>query len=67
MVEAFNIMQDRITRARLAGDPPDIMINPRVGQIALFDFHRAQEAITRGAEAAERALEGLDEVVAALA
>jgi NTE family protein len=67
MVEAFNIMQDRITRARLAGDPPDIMISPRVGQIGLFDFHRAQEAITRGAEAAERALEGLDEVVTALA
>ena len=47
MVEAFNIMQDRITRARLAGDPPDIMISPRVGQIGLFDFHRAQEAIAR--------------------
>jgi NTE family protein len=67
MVEAFNIMQDRITRARLAGDPPDIMISPRVGSVALFDFHRAQEAIALGAEAAERALEGLDEVVAALA
>ncbi len=67
MVEAFNIMQDRITRARLAGDPPDIMISPRVGSIALFDFHRAQDAIARGTEAAERALEGLDEVVAALA
>ncbi len=67
MVEAFNIMQDRITRARLAGDPPDILISPRVGRIGLFDFHRAEEAITLGAEAAERALEGLDEVIAALA
>jgi len=67
MVEAFNIMQDRITRARLAGDPPDILISPRVGRIGLFDFHRAQEAINLGAEAAERALEGLDEVITALA
>ena len=67
MVEAFNIMQDRITRARLAGDPPDILISPRVGRIGLFDFHRAQDAITLGAEAAERALEGFDEVIAALA
>jgi NTE family protein len=67
MVEAFNIMQDRITRARLAGDPPDVMINPRVGPIGLFDFHRAHEVIALGAEAAERALEGFDEVVAALA
>ena len=32
MVEAFNIMQDRITRARLAGDPPDVLISPRVGR-----------------------------------
>ena len=41
MVEAFNVMQDRITRARLAGDPPDVLISPRVGRIGLFDFHRA--------------------------
>lgn len=67
MVEAFNIMQDRITRARLAGDPPDVLISPRIGRVGLFDFHRAEEAIAIGAEAAERALEGLDEVVAALA
>jgi NTE family protein len=67
MVEAFNIMQDRITRARLAGDPPDVLISPRVGRIGLFDFHRAQEAINLGSEAAERSLEGLDEVIAALA
>ena len=67
MVEAFNIMQDRITRARLAGDPPDLLISPRVGRIGLFDFHRAQEAIALGAEAAERALEGFEDVVAALA
>src|SRR6202008_3574517 len=29
-VDAFNIMQDRIPRARLAGDPPDLLISPRV-------------------------------------
>jgi NTE family protein len=67
MVEAFNVMQDRITRARLAGDPPDLMVNPRVGGIGLFDFHRAADAIGLGAEATERALEGFDEVIAALA
>ena len=67
MVDAFNVMQDRITRARLAGDPPDVLISPRVGRIGLFDFHCAQDAITLGAEAAEKALESLDEIVAALA
>jgi NTE family protein len=67
MVEAFNIMQDRITRARLAGDPPDVQISPRLGPIGLMEFHRAREAIALGAEAAERALEQVGEVIAALA
>jgi NTE family protein len=67
MVEAFNVMQDRLTRARLAGDPPDILISPRLGRIGLFDFHRAAEMIDLGAEAAEKALEHVDEVIAALA
>jgi NTE family protein len=67
MIDAFNIMQDRIARARLAGDPPDVMINPRVGHIGWFDFHRAQEAIEVGARAAERALDDIGEAVTALA
>jgi len=66
MVEAFNVMQDRITRARLAGDPPDVLISPRLGRIGVFEFHRAQEAIALGAEAAERALETVGDAVAAL-
>ena len=66
MMEAFNIMQDRITRARLAGDPPDVTINPRLGTVGLIDFHRANEAITAGAEAAERALDSISEAITAL-
>lgn len=66
MVEAFNIMQDRITRARLAGDPPDVLISPRLGDLGWFDFHRAHEAIAVGAHAAERALEAIAEAIAAL-
>jgi NTE family protein len=56
MVEAFNIVQDRIARSRLAGDPPDMIINPRLGGIGLFDFHRADELIDRGEKAAKREL-----------
>jgi len=66
MVEAFNVMQDRITRARLAGDPPDVLISPRLGSIGWFDFHRAQDAVAIGTEAAERALDGVNEAIAAL-
>jgi NTE family protein len=63
MVDAFNIMQDRITRARLAGDPPDLLITPRIGQVGWFDFHRADELITHGARAAERAIASIQEVI----
>ena len=43
-VDAFNITQDRISRSRLAGDPPDVMIGPKLARLGLFDFHRAEEA-----------------------
>ena len=67
MVDAFNIMQDRITRARLAGDPPDLLITPRIGQVGWFDFHRADELIAHGARAAERAMASIQDVIDVLA
>lgn len=48
MMEAFNIIQDRISRARMAGDPPDLSLMPTIGHIGLADFHRAAEAIDIG-------------------
>ncbi|MGH6682984.1 MAG: patatin-like phospholipase family protein [Pseudolabrys sp.] len=66
MVEAFNVMQDRITRARLAGDPPDVLISPRLGSVGWFDFHRAAEAITIGTEATEKAIDNVTEAIGAL-
>jgi NTE family protein len=59
MVDAFNIVQDRIARSRLAGDPPDAMISPRLHGIGLFDFHRAEELIERGRQAARREIDDL--------
>jgi NTE family protein len=67
MMEAFNIIQDRITRARLAGDPPDLMIGPKLGKVGLFDFHRAGEAIEAGYEATRRQVAEIRDLVAALA
>jgi NTE family protein len=66
MVEAFNVMQDRITRARLAGDPPDVQISPRLGAVGWFDFHRAEKAIAIGAEATEKSIESITEAINAL-
>jgi NTE family protein len=59
MVDALNIVQDRIARSRLAGDPPDAMISPRLHDMGLFDFHRADDMIARGAEATRRQLEDI--------
>lgn len=50
MMESFNIIQDRISRARMAGDPPDIALLPKIGHVGLAEFHRADEAIKLGYE-----------------
>jgi NTE family protein len=63
MSSSFTILLDRITRSRLAGDPPDVMISPRVGHIGLFDFHRAEETILEGAKAVDRIVPVLIEVM----
>lgn len=55
-VAALNILLDRMTRVRLASDPPDITINSDIGKIALLEFDRAEEAIAIGTAAAERML-----------
>jgi NTE family protein len=66
MIESFNIMQDRLTRMRLAGDPPDIHITPRIGHVGWLDFHRAAEAISVGQAATEKALDSIAESIAEL-
>lgn len=54
MVSALGILQDRLTRSRLAGDPPDIHIRPPIGHIGLLEFEKAAEMIEAGEEATER-------------
>jgi NTE family protein len=54
MMDALNIVQDRISRSRLAGDPPDAMIAPRMPTFGLFDFHQAEGMIAAGHAAALR-------------
>ncbi|MDP2620625.1 MAG: patatin-like phospholipase family protein [Hyphomicrobiales bacterium] len=67
MVDAFNIVQDRIARSRLAGDPPDIMVTPKLADIGMFEFHRAREAIDAGARAGDRILAEIEGTLTALA
>ena len=57
---ALNVMQVRITRSRMAGEPPDVIVAPRLAHLGLLDFHRAEEAINEGERAMEAALESVD-------
>ena len=61
MADAFNITQDRIMRSRLAGDPPDVLITARTHKIGLFEFHRADELIALGREAARKAIDEISD------
>lgn len=48
MMGTLNIVMDRISRSRLAGDPPDVFVAPRIGHIGMLEFTRAEELIERG-------------------
>jgi len=56
IASSINIMQVRISRSRMAGDPPDAIVAPRLGHLGLLDFHRAKEAIEVGERAVENVL-----------
>ncbi len=57
---SLNIMQVRICRSRMAGEPPDAIVAPRLAHLGLLDYHRAREAIEEGERAVEAALPGLN-------
>jgi NTE family protein len=56
LMTSINVMQDQITRARLAGEPPHVMLMPRLGHIGLMEFNRAAETIAEGHAVVEHAL-----------
>lgn len=48
ILNSFSIFHDRIARARLMGDPPDLLVAPNLSGIGVLDFHRADEMIASG-------------------
>ena len=57
---SINIAQDRITRSRMAGDPPDVLLQPRLSHIGLLEFYRAAEAIEEGNACVEKILPDIE-------
>jgi NTE family protein len=56
LANSINIMQDYVTRARLAGEPPHVMLAPRLHDIGLMEYNRAKEAIIEGRYCVEQAM-----------
>lgn len=63
LVGSINIMQDRITRSRLAGDPPDLMLTPRLSGLGLMEFDQASQAIDEGKACVQRMGSALDYLI----
>lgn len=65
MSTSIHIMQTRIARSRLAGEPADVLLSPRLAQLALMDYHRADEAIAEGRAVVERMKPAIEHAIAA--
>ena len=59
LFSSIDIMQDRITRSRMAGEPPEFIVSPRLAHLQMLDFHRAKEAIEEGKRAVAAILHNL--------
>lgn len=60
---SINIAQDRITKTRLAGDPPEIILCPKVTDIGLLETYRAEEAIRAGYKCCEANIAAIKDAI----
>jgi len=63
LASSINIMQDRITRSRMAGDPPDIILSPRLSELGLMEFDQAAIAIKEGRACVQRMRPALEHLL----
>ncbi|NNE58340.1 MAG: hypothetical protein HKN36_09550 [Hellea sp.] len=66
MMSTLNIVMDRISRSRLAGDPPDVFVAPRIGHIGMMEFTKAEELIERGYRAMQHEIPLIKSVIEVL-
>lgn len=59
LANAINIMQDHISRTRMAGEPPHVLLRPQLGEMRWMDFQQAGPAIAEGRACVERSVEAL--------
>jgi NTE family protein len=54
MTGSLDILSARVTRSRLAGDPPDILIEPQLRDFGMMEFYRATELVEHGRASVHR-------------
>ena len=59
LASCMDIINVRVARSRMAGEPPEVAVAPRLARLRLLDFHRATEAIAEGQRAVERVAHNL--------
>lgn len=67
MMSSIDIVQDRLNRSRMAADPSDVNIEPKLGLIGMMEFDRAEECIAEGYRAADEAIPSIMDALAILA
>jgi NTE family protein len=65
LMGSIDVMQVRIARSRLAGEPPDVLLTPRLAHLGSLDYHRAEIAIAEGREAVTRMLPAIRDATSA--
>jgi NTE family protein len=63
LLGAIDVMQERFAEARLLSEPPDVLLEPSLGQLGPFDYHRAEMAITGGRQAVAQMLPAIQEAL----
>ena len=60
---SLDIVEMRVARSRLAGDPADVLLTPLLPGFRTMDFHRSKEAIEEGRASVERMAPLIEQVI----
>jgi NTE family protein len=60
---SLDIVEMRVARSRLSGDPADVLLTPLLPGFGTMEFHRAKEAIEEGRASVERMAPLIEQVI----
>ncbi|MBC8401426.1 MAG: patatin-like phospholipase family protein [Candidatus Marinimicrobia bacterium] len=63
MGSSLGIMEEQIARINLALNPPDVLIQPRLGDLKMFDFDQAERSIAEGYQRTIEQMDAIQELI----